>query len=113
MGDDKLAVPEARPWALPSDEPVSLLDDLQRLAVEVEAARLAAVREIDARGLYRDDGAANARVWLRDRYRMAIAAAGRLVRLAAAVDAAPAAVGEAVAAGTACPATAATGPRWW
>ena len=100
MGDDdKLAALEARPWALTSGELVSLLDDLQSLAVQVEAARLAAIGEFDARGLYRDDGATSTRVWLRNRYRIAITTASRLVRLAAAVDAAPAAVGEAVAAG--------------
>ena len=99
MGDDKLAALEARPWALTSGELVSLLDDLQAFAVQVEAARLAAIGEFEARGLYRDDGASSTRVWLRNRYRMAIATASRLVRLATTVDAAPGAVGEAVAAG--------------
>ena len=53
--EDRLWVLAARPWAMSSDEVVSLLDDIQQLAVEVEAARLAAVREIDARAVQRRD----------------------------------------------------------
>jgi hypothetical protein len=87
----------ARPWAQSPDELVAGLDALVPWLVRVEAALLAWVREVDVQRIARRDGATSAAVWLRNRYRMSISTAHRYVKLAAAVDAAPQAVGDAVA----------------
>jgi hypothetical protein len=89
----------ARAWALPSHQVVAELDALVGWIAQAQAALLARVREVDARGVFRGEGASSAAVWLRNRYRMGLSTAGAYVRLAAAVDAAPEVVREAVAGG--------------
>jgi hypothetical protein len=87
----------ARPWAMSPDEVVADLDVLVPLLAQAEAALLARIRELDGQGIARRDGATSAAVWLRNRYLMALPRAQRYVRLAAAVDASPAPVQDAVA----------------
>src|SRR5918997_666066 len=82
-----------------ADELVAGFDAVQALAVELDAVLLRFAREVDARGIAKDEGASSTAVWIRNRHRVAIRSAHRLVRIAAEVDAAPAALGEAVDAG--------------
>jgi hypothetical protein len=65
--------------------------------VQAQAALLARVRKLDGQGIANRDGATSAAVWLRNRYRMGTPTAWRYVKLATAVDAAPAPVRDAVA----------------
>ena len=98
--EDRLAVLSgARPWAMSSDAVVAAFDQAQALAVEVDAVLLGLVREIEARGIPAGEGASSMAAWIRDRHRVAVRAAHRLVPVAAELDAAPAVLGEAVAAG--------------
>jgi hypothetical protein len=98
--EDRLAVlAGARLWALSSPEVVAALDQAQALAVELNAVLLRLVREIDARGIAKSAGASSTAVWIRNRYRVSIRYAHRLVRTAAEVDTAPPVVGAAMAAG--------------
>jgi hypothetical protein len=87
-------------WALPDSTLVDCLDRVQTLANGVAALRLALIREVDGRGVAVGQGATSTAVWLRERYRISSGAAARSVRLAAAVDAEAATVGQALAAGT-------------
>jgi hypothetical protein len=89
----------ARPWALSDEALVAGVDALQDLVVEAQAALVGFVREVDARGTAAVFGASSAAVWLRNRHRISIRSAHRLVRLARRIDAAPAVVGEGVASG--------------
>ena len=74
-------------WALPDDELVSCVDDVQVLVRRVAAVELALVREIDRRGVAVGQGATSTLAWLRDRYRISGGAASRRVKLARALDA--------------------------
>ncbi|MET0418445.1 MAG: DUF222 domain-containing protein, partial [Actinoplanes sp.] len=89
----------ARPWAMPPEQIVAELDILVPWMVQAQAALLARVRELDAQAIYRHDGATSAPVWLRNRYLMSLGTARGYVKLAAALDAAPEPVQEAVAEG--------------
>ncbi|HET8681370.1 MAG TPA: DUF222 domain-containing protein [Micromonosporaceae bacterium] len=89
----------AAPWALPDGELVDMLDELHVTQQRLAALNLSLVRELDGRGLAVAQGASSTAAWLRDRMRMSIGAARRLVELAAAVDTGPAVVREALAAG--------------
>ena len=86
----------ARPWAMSPAEIVADLDVLVSWMAQAEAALLTRVREVGAQGIAHRDGASSPAVWLRNRYRMAISTAHRYVKLAAAVDAAPQPVHDAV-----------------
>jgi hypothetical protein len=98
--EDRLAVlSEARPYAMSSVELVAAFDAAQALAVELDAVRLGLIREIDVRGVAKGEGASSTAVWIRNRHRVGIRSAHRLVTLAAELDGAPPVVGEAVAAG--------------
>src|SRR5687768_5986182 len=100
--EDRLALlSAARPWAMSADEVVAGLDQLQAMAAELEATRLRFVRRAEALAVPRRDGATSMTVWLRNRYRIAIQTARRIVKAAQTVDAAPPVVQEAVAAGVA------------
>ncbi|HET8659464.1 MAG TPA: DUF222 domain-containing protein [Micromonosporaceae bacterium] len=69
-------------WALSDDELVAGVDRLYVEQQRLAAAHLALVRELDGRGLAVVQGASSTAVWLRDRMRMSITAAQRLVKLA-------------------------------
>jgi hypothetical protein len=66
---------------------VAALDDAHRLEQQLAAVKLAVVRELDGRGTARAQGASSTAVWLRDRLRLTVPAARRLVESAAALDA--------------------------
>ncbi|MET7817644.1 HNH endonuclease [Micromonospora zamorensis] len=86
-------------WALTEHELVAALDAAHRLEQRLAAVKLALVREVDGRGTAVAQGASSTAVWLRERLRLTVPAARRLVDLAACVDAAPTAVRGALAAG--------------
>jgi len=69
-------------WARTPDELVEHLDGLHAAEQRLAAAKLAAVREIDASGLPCRQGANSATSWLRDHLRIGGGAAARTVRLA-------------------------------
>ncbi|WP_328367737.1 HNH endonuclease signature motif containing protein [Micromonospora zamorensis] len=73
-------------WALADDELVAALDAAHRLEQRLAAVTLALVREIDGRGTARAQGASSTAVWLRERLRLTVPAARRLVDLAATLD---------------------------
>ncbi|MFJ6168061.1 DUF222 domain-containing protein [Micromonospora orduensis] len=91
---------EAAAWSLSEHDLIAALDATHRLQQRLAAVRLAVVREVDGRGVAVAQGASSTVVWLRDRLRLDMSAARRLVGLAASVDAAPAAVRDALAGGT-------------
>jgi Domain of unknown function (DUF222) len=98
--EDRLAVlSQARPWLLSTDELVTAFDQVQALVVEANAVLVRLVREIDARAVANRAGAANTAVWIRDRHRVSVRAAHRLVKTAADLEGAPDVLGSAVAAG--------------
>ena len=98
--EDRLAVlSQARPWAMSTAELVAAVDLARALVVEADAVVQRLVREVDARGVAKVEGASSTAVWLRNRYRMSIQAARRITKTAAKVDAAPGVLGDAVAAG--------------
>ncbi|MCF0096476.1 HNH endonuclease signature motif containing protein [Micromonospora sp. MH99] len=86
-------------WALADHDLIAALDASHRLAQRLAAAQLALVRELDGRGVAVAQGASSTAVWLRARLRLDVAAARRLVALAASVDVAPPGVREALADG--------------
>ncbi|HZN17639.1 MAG TPA: DUF222 domain-containing protein, partial [Micromonosporaceae bacterium] len=86
-------------WALGDGELVEALDELHVVQQRLAAVNLALARELDGRGLAVAQGASSTAVWLRERMRMSISAARRLVELAAALDAGPAVVRDGLAAG--------------
>ncbi|MFI6255555.1 HNH endonuclease, partial [Micromonospora zamorensis] len=90
---------DAAAWPLTEHELIAALDAAHRLEQRLAAVKLALVREVDGRGTAVAQGACNTAVWLRERLRLTIPAARRLVDLAACVDAAPTAVRGALAAG--------------
>ena len=77
MGDDDRSLTELSDADLPA-RLTDIFDAEQRLA----AKRLAAVAEIDRRGLPRCEGAASTVAWLRDRLRIKNATAAQMTRLA-------------------------------
>ena len=99
VGDRLAALGRARPWAMPAPELIDAVDLAQALVVEANAVLLGLVREVDARGIAKEQGASSTAVWLRDRHRVSVRSAHRMVKTAAELDTAPAVLGEAVAAG--------------
>ncbi|MET8547365.1 HNH endonuclease signature motif containing protein [Micromonospora zamorensis] len=100
QADDAVAAcADAAAWALSEHELIAALDAAHRLEQRLAAVTLALVREVDGRGTAVTQGASSTAVWLRERLRLTIPAARRLVDLAACVDAAPTTVRGALAAG--------------
>jgi hypothetical protein len=100
MGEDRLAVlSRARPWALSDEALVAGFDALHALTVEAQAALVRFTVEIDARKAASKASASSTGVWYRNRHRVGIRSAHRLVRLAKRIEAAPAVVAEGVAVG--------------
>lgn len=77
---------DAAVWSLGEQDLVAALDAAHRLAQRLNALQLTLVRELDGRGTARAQGASGTAVWLRERLRLTIPAARRLVDLAAALD---------------------------
>jgi hypothetical protein len=90
---------EAAVWALPEPALVAALDAVHVLEQRLAAVKLALVREVDGRGVAAAHGASSTTVWLRQRLRLTVPAARRLVETAASVEAAPAPLLDALAAG--------------
>jgi hypothetical protein len=90
---------DASVWALPEPALVAALDAVHALEQRLAAVKLALVREVEGRGVAAAHGATSTTVWLRQRLRLTVPAARRLVETAASVDAAPATVRDALAAG--------------
>ncbi|MEU4552312.1 HNH endonuclease [Micromonospora violae] len=86
-------------WAAGERDLVAALDAAHRLEQRLAAVKLALVRELDGRGTATAQGASSTAVWLRDRLRLPVGAARRLVELAATLDTAPPAVRDALAGG--------------
>ncbi|MET8039608.1 DUF222 domain-containing protein [Micromonospora sp. NPDC005215] len=86
-------------WGLSDDELLASLDATQVLAQRLATVQLGLVREVDGRGLAVAQGASSTAVWLRERLRLSGRSARQLVQLAATVDAAPAAVRDALLSG--------------
>ncbi|MEU8254598.1 DUF222 domain-containing protein [Micromonospora inaquosa] len=87
-------------WAADERDLVAALDAAHRTEQRLAAVKLTLVRELDGRGTATVQGASSTAVWLRDRLRVGVGAARRLVKLAATFDAAPTGVRDALAAGT-------------
>ncbi|MGC4866182.1 DUF222 domain-containing protein [Micromonospora sp. DT53] len=87
QADDAVAAcVDAAAWALPEHDLVAALDAAHRLEQRLAAVKLALVRELDGRGTPRAQGASCTTVWLRERLRLTVPAARRLVDLATALD---------------------------
>lgn len=93
------ACSDAATWAASEHDLVAALDAAHRLEQRVAAVKLALVREVDGRGTARRQGASCTPVWLRERLRLTIPAARRLVELAATLDNGPAEIRQALAEG--------------
>ncbi|HEX7743869.1 MAG TPA: DUF222 domain-containing protein [Micromonosporaceae bacterium] len=91
---------DAPVWALPEPKLIAALDAVHGLEQRLAAVKLSLVREVDGRGTAVAAGASSTAVWLRDRLRLTVPAARRLVETAAAVDAAPPPVRDALGAGS-------------
>ncbi|MEU8409775.1 DUF222 domain-containing protein [Micromonospora sp. NPDC048842] len=87
LADDVVAAcVDAPAWALPEPELIAALDAAHRLERRLAAVKLTLVRELDGRGTPRAQGASSTAVWLRERLRLTIPAARRLIDLATALD---------------------------
>ncbi|HEX7746717.1 MAG TPA: DUF222 domain-containing protein, partial [Micromonosporaceae bacterium] len=94
--DDCFAVPV---WSLRGRDLIDCLDAAYALQQKTAALVLGLVREVDGSGLAHDLGAASTAAWLRNRLHLPPGAARLLVGDAQRLDAGPAAVRDAVAAG--------------
>ncbi|MEH1166216.1 DUF222 domain-containing protein [Micromonospora sp. CPCC 205539] len=90
---------DAATWATTEHDLIAALDAAHRIEQRVAAVKLTLVRELDGRGTATAQGASSTAVWLRDRLRLGVGAARRLVELAAMLDSAPAGVRDALAGG--------------
>ncbi|WP_342672584.1 HNH endonuclease signature motif containing protein [Micromonospora mirobrigensis] len=90
---------EEAPWALSEAELVDALDAVHALEQRLAAVRLALVREVDGRGTAVAQGASSTAVWLRDRLRLTVPAARRMVALATTLHDGPPEVRDALADG--------------
>jgi hypothetical protein len=100
MGEDRLlALAARRPWAMSGPELVAAFDEAHALRVEIDALILRLLRQIDVEKTASAVSASSAAVWYRNRHRVGIGGAHRLVRVAKRVAAAPDVLGEAVADG--------------
>ncbi|MBQ0992756.1 DUF222 domain-containing protein [Micromonospora sp. H61] len=87
QADDAIAAcADAAAWALPEHDLIAALDAAHRLQQRLAAVTLTLIREVDGRGTARIHGASTTAVWLRERLRLTIPAARRLVDLATALD---------------------------
>ncbi|MEU4531432.1 DUF222 domain-containing protein [Micromonospora ureilytica] len=87
QADDTVAAcVDAPAWALPEHDLIAALDAAHRLQQRLAAVTLTLIREIDGRGTARAQGASSTAVWLRERLRLTIPAARRLVDDATALD---------------------------
>ncbi|GAB4105435.1 HNH endonuclease signature motif containing protein [Micromonospora taraxaci] len=87
QADDAVAAcVDTAAWPLTEHELIAALDAAHRLQQRLAAVTLTLVREIDGRGTARAQGASTTAVWLRERLRMTVPAARRLVDLATALD---------------------------
>ncbi|RAO31084.1 uncharacterized protein ONO23_03910 [Micromonospora noduli] len=87
QADDAIsACVDAAAWALPEHELIAALDAAHRLQQRLAAVTLALIREVDGRGTARTQGASCTEVWLRERLRLTVPAARRLVDLATVLD---------------------------
>ncbi|MBG6065107.1 HNH endonuclease signature motif containing protein [Micromonospora ureilytica] len=87
QADDTVAAcVDAPAWALPEHDLIAALDAAHRLQQRLAAVTLTLIREIDGRGTARTQGASSTAVWLRERLRLTIPAARRLVDDATALD---------------------------
>ncbi|WP_410817035.1 DUF222 domain-containing protein [Micromonospora sp. 050-3] len=84
--DAGAACVDAPAWPLPEHDPIAALDAAHRLQQRLAAVTLALIREIDGRGTARTHGASNTAAWLRERLRLTVPAARRLIDLATALD---------------------------
>ncbi|SCG72079.1 HNH endonuclease [Micromonospora siamensis] len=73
---------DAAVWALPEAELVDAVDAVHALGQRLAALQLALLREVDGRGTAVAQGASSTAVWLRDRLRLSVPAARRLLGLA-------------------------------
>lgn len=87
-------------WTLPDGDLVAALDAVHALEQRLAAKKLELVREIDGRGVAAAHGAASTGAWLRERLRLGVTSARRLVDLAGFLDQGPAVVREALADGS-------------
>ncbi|MFG1654519.1 DUF222 domain-containing protein [Micromonospora sp. NPDC049275] len=74
------------PWALADHDLIAALDAAHRLQQRLAAVTSALVREVDSRGTATEQGASSTAVWLRERLRLTVPAARRLVDLATTLD---------------------------
>ncbi|MEV4498507.1 DUF222 domain-containing protein [Micromonospora arborensis] len=86
-------------WAASEPDLVAALDATHRLEQRLAAVKLTLVRELDGRSTATAQGASCTAVWLRDRLRLGVGAARRLVALAATLDTGPTEVRDALAGG--------------
>ncbi|MEU4470427.1 DUF222 domain-containing protein [Micromonospora sp. NPDC023888] len=77
---------DASAWTLAESDLVAALDAAYRLEQRLAAVQLSLVRELDGRGTAVTRGASSTAVWLRERLRLTVPTARRLVDLAAALD---------------------------
>ncbi|WFF03995.1 HNH endonuclease signature motif containing protein [Micromonospora sp. WMMD964] len=91
---------ETPAWAVGERDLVAALDATHRLEQRLAAVKLSLVRELDGRGTATALGASSTAVWLRDRLRLGVGAARRLVEMAATLDTAPAGIRDALSCGT-------------
>lgn len=68
-------------WAASTDEAVEVVDSVHVLVTQLTAIQAACIHELEGRGYPAKQGSASTRVWLRDRLRISIHAAQRLVAL--------------------------------
>ncbi|MCG5453079.1 HNH endonuclease signature motif containing protein [Micromonospora hortensis] len=87
-------------WALTEHDLITALHAAHRLEQRLAAVKLMLVREVDGRGTATAHGTSSTAVWLRDRLRLGVGAARRLVELAATLDSAPPGVRDALTGGT-------------
>jgi hypothetical protein len=100
MGEDRLlALAGRRPWAMSGPELVAAVDEAHGLVVEAQALLLRLLRQVDVEKTASAVSASAAAVWYRNRHRVGIGGAHRIVRVAKRVAAAPEVLGEAVACG--------------
>ncbi|RLP93838.1 HNH endonuclease [Micromonospora sp. BL4] len=78
---------DAATWAASEHDLIAALDAAHRLEQRLAAVKLTLVRELDGRGTAVAQGASSTAIWLRERLRLTVPAARRLVDLAAALDA--------------------------
>ncbi|MET8280344.1 DUF222 domain-containing protein [Micromonospora sp. NPDC005174] len=87
QADDAVAAcVDAAAWTLAEHDLIAALDAAHRLTQRLAAIELTLVRELDGRGTARAQGASCTTVWLRERLRLTVPTARRLVDLAAALD---------------------------